>query len=123
MISGKAPPDSQRRLAKVVEGVGDPCQPLAGRFPGYPPGFLEAIDKAMQVVAKNRLESATDWLDWIAAGEQGQLTAATAEAPPAATGGGSPAAPGLGAANRGFLIGVGAVLVVAGLGWLVLSLI
>ena len=27
----------------LAEGVTDPYEPLAGRFPGYPPGFLEAI--------------------------------------------------------------------------------
>ena len=44
---------------------------MAGRFEGYPPGFLEAIDKAVRVMPRDRIQSATDWLDWIRIGEEG----------------------------------------------------
>lgn len=71
VISGKSPPESQRRLARVAEGEPDPYEPLAGRFEGYPPGFLEAIDKAVRVMPRDRIQSATDWLDWIRIGEEG----------------------------------------------------
>ena len=71
VITGQVPPESQRRLARVAEGEADPYQPLAGRFPGYPPGFLEAIDKAVRVMPKDRIQSAGDWLDWIRIGEEG----------------------------------------------------
>jgi serine/threonine protein kinase len=71
VISGKAPPESPRRLARVAEGEADPYQPLAGRFPGYPTGFLALIDKAMRVMPKDRIQSAGDWLEWIGMGESG----------------------------------------------------
>ena len=115
VIAGKAPPESQRRLAKIAEGAEDPCQPLAGRFKGYPPGFLEAIDKAMRVMPRDRIASATDWLDWIEAGEQGLL-----EAAPAAVA--EPPRPGFIAANRGYFIGAGAFLVLAAIAGLVSAL-
>ena len=85
VITGKATPESQRRLARVAEGEPDPYQPLAGRFAGYPAGFLEAIDKAVRVMPRDRIQSAGDWLDWIRIGAAGgplpdNLTGASAPA-------------------------------------------
>ena len=62
VISGQAPANGQARLAEIAEGKPDSYVPLAGRFGGYPKGFLEAIDKAMNSVPKNRLQSAPEWL-------------------------------------------------------------
>lgn len=62
LITGDPPPDSQRRLAAVAEGSNDPYKALAGRFDGYPPGFLEAIDKALAILPRERLQSADEWL-------------------------------------------------------------
>ena len=61
-ISGERPIDGQSRLNAFNNGQADPYAPLAGRFPGYPDGFLEAIDKAMEVHATDRLQSALEWL-------------------------------------------------------------
>ncbi len=61
-ISGERPIDGQSRLNAFNNGQEDPYSPLAGRFKGYPDGFLEAIDKAMEVHATDRLQSALDWL-------------------------------------------------------------
>ncbi len=61
-ISGERPIDGQSRLNAFNNGQNDPYAPLAGRFDGYPEGFLEAIDKAMEVHATDRLQSALDWL-------------------------------------------------------------
>lgn len=83
VITGGPPPESQRRLARVAEGEADPYIPLAGRFEGYPTGFLEAIDKAMRVMPRDRIQSAADWLDWIRISEEGgTLPLALTEAPP-----------------------------------------
>ncbi|WP_238382676.1 serine/threonine protein kinase [Tabrizicola thermarum] len=82
VISGKSPPESQRRLARVAEGEPDPYEPLAGRFDGYPPGFLEAIDKAVRVMPRDRIQSAGDWLDWIRIGEEGGPLPESLVAPP-----------------------------------------
>ena len=117
VIAGKAPPDSQRRLAMVAEGSPDPYVPLAGRFPGYPPGFLESIDKAARVMPRDRIQSATAWLEMIEEGETGQPAGEpppetkprARPAPPPPTAG---AQPGFVAANLGFFVGAGAVFVV-----------
>ncbi|KUJ81244.1 serine/threonine protein kinase [Ruegeria profundi] len=61
-ISGERPIDGQTRLNAFNNSQKDPYEPLAGRFKGYPDGFLEAIDKAMEVHVTDRLQSALDWL-------------------------------------------------------------
>ncbi len=61
-ISGERPIDGQTRLNAFNNGQEDPYSPLVGRFKGYPDGFLEAIDKAMEVHATDRLQTALDWL-------------------------------------------------------------
>ncbi len=61
-ISGERPIDGQSRLNAFNNGQEDSYTPLTGRFEGYPEGFLEAIDKAMEVHATDRLQSALDWL-------------------------------------------------------------
>lgn len=70
LISGKAPPNSQTRMAEFASNNPDPCEPLAGRFPDYDPVFLAAIDKAMQILPKSRLQSANAWLDLVNPKEQ-----------------------------------------------------
>ncbi len=61
-ISGERPIDGQTRLNAFNNDQDDPYSPLAGQFKGYPDGFLEAIDKAMEVHVTDRLQSALDWL-------------------------------------------------------------
>lgn len=61
-ISGSAPVDGQTRQSCRTEVRPDPLRPLAGRFAGYPPGFLESIDKAMAVQPAGRHASAQGWL-------------------------------------------------------------
>ncbi len=65
LIAGEAPPNSQRRLASIADDGGDPYVPLAGRFPGFPTGFLESVDKAASVLPKDRIGSAREWLAMI----------------------------------------------------------
>jgi serine/threonine protein kinase len=62
VISGEAPVNGQARLAALAEDRPDPYLPLKGRFAGYPAGFLEAIDRAMCTLPKQRLQSAAEWL-------------------------------------------------------------
>jgi hypothetical protein len=122
VIAGSTPPESQRRLARVAEGDADPYEPLAGRFEGYPPGFLEAIDKATRVMPRDRIQSAGDWLDWIRIGEEGgPLPAALTEAPPKpATRPVTHHMPQRGAGGvlqdyMGYVLGAGVVFLLAGL--------
>ena len=65
LISGVAPPNSQTRMAEFAGNNPDPCEPLAGRFPDYDSDFLESIDKAMQILPKARIQSASEWLNLI----------------------------------------------------------
>ena len=61
-IAKVAPVNCQARLAAKACKQLDPCVPLAGSVTGYPPGFLESIDKAMAVLPADRFQTAADWL-------------------------------------------------------------
>lgn len=65
VVSGKAPPNSQTRMAEVAAGNPDPCNKLAGRFDDYDDAFLKAIDQAMAVAPRDRIQSAADWRQMI----------------------------------------------------------
>lgn len=65
LVSGEAPPNSQTRVAKLTNNEDDPCEPLVGRFPQYERAFLEAIDKALRLAPRERLQSAKEWLELI----------------------------------------------------------
>ncbi len=115
VIAGVAPPESQRRLARVAERQSDPYEPLAGRFEGYPTGFLEAIDKAVRVLPKDRIQSAGDWLELIRRGEAGATE--TVGAPADDVIADISAASGGRVIDRywGYILGAGAVFALAGL--------
>lgn len=66
LITKEVPISSQTRVLRMANGECDPYVPLAGRFPQYDSAFLQAIDQAMRVSAKERLQSARAWLDLIA---------------------------------------------------------
>lgn len=61
LIAGETPKTSQERLAAIASREGDPLRPLAGRFKTYPLAFLQAIDKAMAIFPRDRLQSVDDW--------------------------------------------------------------
>jgi hypothetical protein len=61
LICGETPKTSQERLAAIAGREGDPLRPLAGRFKAYPPEFLRAIDKAMAIFPRDRLQSVEEW--------------------------------------------------------------
>jgi len=65
LISGEAPPNSQTRMAEFAGKNPDPCEPLAGRFPEYDPEFLEAIDQAMAILPRERIQTAREWMNII----------------------------------------------------------
>ena len=65
LISGEAPPNSQTRVAQLTDNNPDPYEPLVGRFPQYEHVFLEAVDKALRVAPRERMQSAKEWLDLI----------------------------------------------------------
>jgi serine/threonine protein kinase len=61
-ITGKTPVDGEARLRALIGDRPDPLITLAGVIPGYPPGFLATIDKAMSVEPGDRFASAKSWL-------------------------------------------------------------
>ncbi len=62
---GKAPPNSQIRLAALAADEHDPYIPIPPRTEGYDHYFLGAIDKALAVFPKDRLQSAVEWTEEI----------------------------------------------------------
>ncbi|HLQ19739.1 MAG TPA: serine/threonine-protein kinase, partial [Tabrizicola sp.] len=68
VVSGEPPANSQARLAALASNTDDPVVPLAGRFDDYDDAFLAAIDKAMSVLPKQRMQSARQWLSAINGG-------------------------------------------------------
>jgi len=83
LITGEMPPDSQTRLAAMASDEQDPYVPLAGRVEGYDATFLAAIDKALNVLPKDRIQTAKEWLEMISGGVS-ELPTATKTAKPAA---------------------------------------
>lgn len=63
LIAKDVPPNSQARLAAIASTEPDPYVPLAGGHPEYDDSFLAAIDLALAVFPKDRLQSAQEWLD------------------------------------------------------------
>lgn len=61
LITHETPRTSQERLASIANRQGDPHVPLAGRVSGYPTGFLKAIDKAMSIFPRDRIQSVAEW--------------------------------------------------------------
>jgi len=66
VITGKAPPNAQRRVAAIASSKDDPYIPLSSRnIPGYDEFFLSAIDIAMNVFPQDRLQTAGEWMERI----------------------------------------------------------
>lgn len=63
LIEGRPPPNSSLRLAAVAEQRPDPYWPLGGRFPDHDQRLLTSIDRCLSLFAKDRLQSADDWLE------------------------------------------------------------
>ncbi|MFN5996098.1 MAG: protein kinase domain-containing protein [Paracoccaceae bacterium] len=73
VITGEAPANSQARLAAMASNSADPCVPLVGRFDAYDAAFLAAIDKAMSVLPKERMQTAYQWLGAITGANGGKV--------------------------------------------------
>ncbi|MEJ6402964.1 protein kinase domain-containing protein [Yoonia sp. 2307UL14-13] len=73
LIAKDVPPNSQARLAAIASGEPDPYVPLIGRFDEYDDDFLAAVDKALAVLPKDRVQSAQDWINMMD-GIEGNVT-------------------------------------------------
>ncbi len=65
VITGDAPPDSHSRLSAIAAEELDPWEPIPVRTEGFDHYFLGAIDKALALFPKDRLYSATQWIEQI----------------------------------------------------------
>ncbi|MFZ0100066.1 MAG: serine/threonine-protein kinase, partial [Gemmobacter sp.] len=122
LIKGEAPVNGQERLAAIADQRPDPYSPLTGKIEGYPAGFLEAIDQAMNTKPSRRLQSATEWLDMIDGKAAPANEKAVAFAPlidheePAAA-----PAQGKGRGKLAGILAVAAVAVAGGVGYVILG--
>lgn len=84
LITGTVPPNSQARLAAIATGEEDPYTPIVGKYPEYDDNFLGAMDKALAVLPKDRVQSAKDWIRMLD-GDTGNVTPLNVKgAPPVA---------------------------------------
>jgi len=65
VIVGAPPTSSQIRITAIAAHQDDPYQPLVGQIPGYERAFLAAIDTALNIFPKDRIQNARDWADMI----------------------------------------------------------
>ena len=68
IITGELPPDSQTRLSALAADEADPYVPLSRRSAGYNRAFTNALDKAISVLPKDRIQTADEWLELIKPG-------------------------------------------------------
>ena len=87
LITGDLPPDSQIRLTSRATEEADPYVPLAQRTEAYTENFVDALDKAISIMPRERMQSAEEWLTHL---KDGAVAPAPQAAPVRAT---TPAAP------------------------------
>ena len=66
VMTKELPANAQDRLSAIAGGDEDPYVPIKTRVSGYSAPFLEAIDLALELFPKNRLQSAAEWREMIA---------------------------------------------------------
>lgn len=134
LIQGRTPPPAQERLQAIAMEEDDPYVPLGPANMGYEPAFLEAINHALNILPRDRLQSTRDWQRMIAAdaapaqpseGEAADLGALAARSPeaapdPARAGGSAPGAETVAALHRKsklplLLTSAGTLAILAGL--------
>ncbi|MGR3512408.1 MAG: serine/threonine protein kinase [Paracoccaceae bacterium] len=62
LITGELPPDSQLRLSSCASGDEDPYVSLGEKTKDYSKSFVTALDKAMSILPRDRMQSADEWL-------------------------------------------------------------
>lgn len=65
LMTGEPPPNCQTRLAAIAAKRDDPYRSITARVSNFDSGFLAAIDKALSVFPKDRIQSAAEWMDEI----------------------------------------------------------
>ena len=84
IITGSLPAKSQTRIAACAADEDDPYIPLAARTDAYSKTFTDALDKALEVLPRNRMQSANEWLASLAGDPVAEAPASIASADPTA---------------------------------------
>ncbi len=82
LITRELPPDSQWRLSSCASGDEDPYVSLGEKTKDYSKSFVSALDKAMAILPRDRMQDAEEWLEHMSNG--------TVAAPPKAQGAAKP---------------------------------
>ena len=62
LITRELPPDSQWRLSSCASGDADPYVSLGEKTKDYSKSFVTALDKAMSILPRDRMQTAEEWL-------------------------------------------------------------
>ena len=62
IIAGELPPDSQWRLSARAAGDPDPYVSIGEKTDAYSKSFVTALDKAMSILPRERMQSAEEWI-------------------------------------------------------------
>ncbi len=65
LITGEAPPNSQDRVAALAAHQADPYVPLASGGWDLDFNILQTIDRALEVLSRDRIASAAEWLSML----------------------------------------------------------
>ncbi len=115
IATGELPPDSQARLSACAAGDEDPYVSLGEKTDAYSKRFVTALDKAMSVLPRDRMQSADEWLAHLG-GEVEAAPAAAAAKPAKAA-----AATGEKKSFMPILLGTTAIAAAAGAGFFYFS--
>ena len=61
LITGELPENSQARLSAIAASESDPYKAVSGQLKEYSAPFLSGIDRALNVLPKDRFASAAEW--------------------------------------------------------------
>ncbi|MEO0915415.1 MAG: protein kinase [Pseudomonadota bacterium] len=81
LITRELPPDSQWRLSSCAAGDQDPYVSLGEKTKDYSETFVSALDKAMSILPRDRMQSAEEWLEHMASGPSTEAAPATKTTP------------------------------------------
>ncbi len=76
IITDELPPDSQSRLTSFAENSPDPYVPLGKQTKAYSKAFCTALDKAISVLPRDRMQSADEWVQHMKNGKSNAAPAA-----------------------------------------------
>ncbi|MEM9899143.1 MAG: protein kinase [Pseudomonadota bacterium] len=81
VMTKELPVKAQARMSAIAGGDPDPYVSIKERVTGYSDAFLDAIDLAMQVFPKDRIQSAAEWRSLIAGSDALQKTRGSVSRP------------------------------------------